>query len=89
VAAERGHKVTVLEAADRQAGRCGWRHAIRAGIDLIGIVDWRLAELDHLGVDPLRLLGRGRRRAGARSRHRRRRDRRHCRNRHRSSKARN
>ena len=50
VAAERGHKVTVLEAAPRAGGqvllaaKASWRAS------LIGIIDWRVAELDRLGV---------------------------------------
>ncbi|MFM0627574.1 FAD-dependent oxidoreductase [Paraburkholderia xenovorans] len=51
VCASRGHRVTLLEAADRAGGQVllaasgSWRK------DLIGIVDWRLAELERLGVD--------------------------------------
>ncbi len=51
VAAERGHDVTLFEAAPRLGGqvlvaaRASWRG------DLIGAVDWRAAELAHLGVD--------------------------------------
>ncbi len=51
VAAERGHKVVLFEAADRVGGqvllaaRASWRK------DLIGIVDWRKRELDRLGVE--------------------------------------
>jgi 2,4-dienoyl-CoA reductase-like NADH-dependent reductase (Old Yellow Enzyme family) len=50
VAAERGHAVVVLEVANQLGGqvlvaaRAGWRR------DLIGIIDWRIAELEHLGV---------------------------------------
>ncbi len=51
VAAERGHKVVLFEAASRLGGqlllavRATWRR------DLIAIVDWRAAELARLGVD--------------------------------------
>ncbi|MFT5741357.1 MAG: NADPH-dependent 2,4-dienoyl-CoA reductase/sulfur reductase-like enzyme, partial [Gammaproteobacteria bacterium] len=51
VAAERGHKVTLLEATPQLGGqvllaaRASWRG------DMITIVDWRQGELDHLGVD--------------------------------------
>lgn len=51
ILAERGHKVTLLEAAPKLggqlllAGRAGFRR------DLLSIVGWREAELDRLGVD--------------------------------------
>lgn len=51
VAGERGHHVTLLEAAPRLGGqvllaaRASWRG------DVIGLVDWRVAELERLGVD--------------------------------------
>lgn len=51
VAAERGHNVVLLEAANRLGGqlllaaKASWRR------DLIAIVDWRVAELERLGVD--------------------------------------
>jgi 2,4-dienoyl-CoA reductase-like NADH-dependent reductase (Old Yellow Enzyme family) len=51
VAAERGHHVVLFEAAAKVGGqllmavRATWRK------DLIGIVDWRLSELQRLGVD--------------------------------------
>ena len=50
VAAERGHRVTLLEATPQLGGqlqlaaRASWRR------DMISIVDWRVSELDHLGV---------------------------------------
>lgn len=50
VSAERGHRVTVLEAAERPGGqvllaaRASWRR------DIVGLVDWRVAELERLGV---------------------------------------
>jgi hypothetical protein len=51
VAASRGHRVTLLEAADCAGGQVllaasgSWRR------NLIGIIDWRLAELERLGVE--------------------------------------
>lgn len=51
VSAERGHRVVLFEAGPRPGGqlllavRANWRR------DLIGIVDWRVAELERLGVD--------------------------------------
>ncbi len=51
VAAERGHSVVVLEAASHAGGQV--RLAVRnpRRRELIGIVDWRVAELERLGVD--------------------------------------
>jgi 2,4-dienoyl-CoA reductase-like NADH-dependent reductase (Old Yellow Enzyme family)/thioredoxin reductase len=51
VSAERGHRVTLLEATPQLGGqlllaaRASWRR------DMIAIVDWRVAELETLGVD--------------------------------------
>ena len=49
VCAERGHDVVLLEAAEAPGGQLriaatGWRR------DLMGIVDWRVSELERLGV---------------------------------------
>ena len=50
VSAERGHRVVLFEAAPRPGGqvllgvRASWRK------DLIGVIDWRVAELKRLGV---------------------------------------
>ena len=51
VSAERGHRVTVLEAMPWAGGqlRLAARNPRRR--DLMGIVEWRLAELDRLGVE--------------------------------------
>ncbi len=51
VAAERGHKVVLLEAAARLGGQVLLASKTTWRKDLISIVDWREAELDHLGVD--------------------------------------
>jgi 2,4-dienoyl-CoA reductase-like NADH-dependent reductase (Old Yellow Enzyme family) len=50
VSAERGHDVMLFEAASQLGGQI--RTAIRAAMrrDLIAIVDWRVAELERLGV---------------------------------------
>lgn len=51
VLAGRGHKVVLFEASDalggqlRLATRASWRK------DISGIIDWRINELDHLGVE--------------------------------------
>jgi 2,4-dienoyl-CoA reductase-like NADH-dependent reductase (Old Yellow Enzyme family) len=51
VAAERGHKVVLFEAASQLGGqvlmavRASWRK------DLIGVIDWRRQELERLGVE--------------------------------------
>ncbi len=50
VAAERGHRVTVLEAASLAGGQVRLAALNPRRRELIGIVDWRLAELERLGV---------------------------------------
>ena len=51
VTAERGHKVTVLEASGQAGGQVRLAAQNPRRRELIGIVDWRLAELERLGVD--------------------------------------
>ncbi|MBX3582496.1 MAG: NADH:flavin oxidoreductase [Rhizobiaceae bacterium] len=51
VAAERGHKVTVLEASGKAGGQIQLAVQNPRRRELIGIVDWRLAELERLGVE--------------------------------------
>jgi len=50
VSAERGHAVTVFEAAGRAGGQVWLAAAIERRREIAGLVDWRLAELDRLGV---------------------------------------
>ena len=50
VAGERGHEVTVLEAADRAGGQVNLLVQNPRRREMVGIIDWRLAELDRLGV---------------------------------------
>jgi N-methyl-L-proline demethylase len=51
VAAERGHSVTVLEAASQAGGQIRLAAQSPRRKELIGIVDWRLSELERLGVE--------------------------------------
>lgn len=51
VAGERGHTVTVLEASGQAGGQVRLAAQNPRRKELIGIVDWRLAELERLGVD--------------------------------------
>jgi len=50
VAAERGHKVTVFEAADAPGGQILLAARLPRRRELIGIVDWRMQELSHHDV---------------------------------------
>jgi 2,4-dienoyl-CoA reductase-like NADH-dependent reductase (Old Yellow Enzyme family) len=50
VLGERGHAVTVLEAADVPGGQLRLASRAPARRDLIGIIDWRIAECARLGV---------------------------------------
>jgi NADPH-dependent 2,4-dienoyl-CoA reductase/sulfur reductase-like enzyme len=51
VAAASGHHVTVLEAADKAGGQVRLAAQNIRRKELIGIVDWRLEELERLGVE--------------------------------------
>ncbi|MEZ5824133.1 MAG: NADH:flavin oxidoreductase [Geminicoccaceae bacterium] len=51
VCAERGHEVILLEAADRPGGQILLAARQKRRSELIGIVDWRVAECERLGVD--------------------------------------
>lgn len=51
VLGERGHEVSLIEAADRPGGQILLAATSRRRRDLMGIVDWRLAEAKHSGVD--------------------------------------
>jgi NADPH-dependent 2,4-dienoyl-CoA reductase/sulfur reductase-like enzyme len=51
VAAERGHEVTLFEAANDAGGQIRLASRLRRRAELIGIVDWRVAQAERLGVD--------------------------------------
>ena len=51
VLGERGHKVTLLEAAAHPGGQILLACEDRGRRDLIGIIDWRVSELQRLGID--------------------------------------
>lgn len=51
VAAERGHSVTLLEAGAQAGGQIRLAALNPRRKELIGIIDWRLAELERLGVE--------------------------------------
>jgi len=50
VCAARGHEVIVFEAGDRAGGQVALAAVPERRREMIGIVDWRLAELDRLGA---------------------------------------
>ncbi len=50
VSAERGHDVRLFEAANKPGGQIRLAARDKRRADLIGIVDWRMAELERLGV---------------------------------------
>lgn len=51
VLGERGHEVVVLEAADLPGGQVRLASAAARRRDLIGIVEWRVSEAKHSGVE--------------------------------------
>lgn len=50
ICAERGHAVTLFEAAPKAGGQVLLAAKLDLRRDLIGIVDWRVSELERLGV---------------------------------------
>ena len=50
VAGERGHDVLVLEAASRPGGQIRLAAALKRRREILGIVDWRMAECERHGV---------------------------------------
>ena len=50
IAAERGNTVTLFEAASRAGGQLLLAAKLDMRHDLIGIIDWRVSELERLGV---------------------------------------
>ncbi|PYB77312.1 NADH:flavin oxidoreductase [Rhizobium wuzhouense] len=50
VLAERGHRVEVLEASGKAGGQVNLMTRNPRRKEMVGIVDWRLSELDRLGV---------------------------------------
>lgn len=50
VLAARGHAVTVLEAADKPGGQIQLAARVKRRAELIGIVDWRIAQCEKAGV---------------------------------------
>jgi 2,4-dienoyl-CoA reductase-like NADH-dependent reductase (Old Yellow Enzyme family) len=51
VSAARGHKVTLFEAAQRPGGQVAIAAKAPRRKEIIGIIDWLVAEVEHLGVD--------------------------------------
>ena len=51
VAAERGHKVTVFEAAPHPGGQVRLTAQTKRRAEMIGIIDWRMAQCAALGVE--------------------------------------
>ena len=51
VCAERGHKATVFEAADQAGGQVRLLAQTKRRAEMIGIIDWRMAQCAALGVE--------------------------------------
>lgn len=51
VAGERGHRVTVFEAADEPGGQVRLTAALQRRREILGVIDWRMAECERLGVE--------------------------------------
>jgi NADPH-dependent 2,4-dienoyl-CoA reductase/sulfur reductase-like enzyme len=51
VAAERGHKVTLIEASPRAGGQIALATRAKRRAEIVGIVDWRVDRLEKLGVE--------------------------------------
>jgi len=51
VLGERGHRVVVMEASDAPGGQVRLASSATRRRDLIGIIDWRIAEAKHTGVE--------------------------------------
>ncbi|MBJ3775482.1 oxidoreductase [Acuticoccus mangrovi] len=51
VAAERGHQVVVFEAADEPGGQIRLTASLKRRREIMGIIDWRIAECERLGVE--------------------------------------
>jgi 2,4-dienoyl-CoA reductase-like NADH-dependent reductase (Old Yellow Enzyme family) len=51
VAGERGHRVTLFEAANEPGGQIRLAARIARRRELIGIVDWRVSQCQRLGID--------------------------------------
>ena len=50
VAGERGHAVTLLEAASQAGGQVRLAVQVKRRAEIIGLIDWRVAECERLGV---------------------------------------
>jgi len=51
VAGERGHDVTVFEAAPQAGGQVRLATRAKRRAEIIGIIDWRLGQCERLGID--------------------------------------